>query len=60
MINIGQDEVVITTPEQSVRTGQVALQEDGNLSARSETIIKIHLYEEINSNQFYLLQPSES
>jgi len=58
---IGQDEIVMnvmTTPEQSFRTRKVSLQEDVNLPARSETIVKIHLDEEIDSNQLQPVEPN--
>jgi len=38
VIKTEQNEIVMTTPKQSLRTGKVTLQEDVDLPARSETI----------------------
>jgi len=52
---IGQNKIVMTTPEQKSQIRKVTLQENMNLPARSESIVKIHVDEEI---ELQLVEPS--
>nr|WPV71156.1 MAG: replicase [Ips erranti-like virus 3] len=58
LIKTGQDEIVMMTPEQDMRVRKVTLQEDVNLPARSETIVKVNLDRKTELSKLQLIEPS--